>query len=111
MGAATVEVNDANFESEIDLYKGLALVDFWGAACGPCRKIGPAVDQFAAEYKGKVKVCKVDVEEAPGATMRSGIRSIPCLMIFKDGKSVDQFVGAPPNTKEFLKTWLDGQLA
>ena len=109
MGAATVDVNDSNFETEIEGFKGVAMVDFWATWCGPCRKIGPIVEEVAVEYKGKIKVCKIDVDDAPGVAMRFGITGIPCLMIFKDGKKVDQHVGAP--TKSFLTTWMNGYVA
>ena len=109
MGAATTEVNDNNFESEIEQHKGLALVDFWATWCGPCRRISPLIDEVATQYQGKVKVAKVDVDDSPNTAMRFGIRSIPCLMLFKDGKSVDQHVGAP--SKEFLTNWLNGNVA
>jgi thioredoxin 1 len=110
MSANTTEVNDNNFETEIENHKGVALVDFWATWCGPCRRIGPLIDELATEYKGKVKVAKIDVDDSPNTAMRFGIRSIPCLMLFKDGKNVDQLVGAPPS-KESLKTWINGQVA
>ncbi len=109
MGAATVDVNDDNFEIEIEKFKGIALVDFWATWCGPCRRIGPMVDEIATEYAGKVKVCKIDVDDAQGVSVRFGISSIPCLMLFKDGVKVDQHVGAPP--KAFLTQWLNGYVS
>jgi thioredoxin 1 len=109
MGANTTEVNDNNFETEIENHKGVALVDFWATWCGPCRRIGPLIDELATEYQGKVKVAKIDVDDSPNTAMRFGIRSIPCLMLFKDGKTVDQYVGAP--SKDFLTKWLNDNAA
>ena len=105
MGGDTVEVNDENFETEIERHKGVALVDFSATWCGPCRRIAPIIDELATEYKGKVKVAKIDVDDSPNVAMKFGIRSIPCLMIFKDGQKVDEQVGGNVS-KSSLATWL-----
>ena len=104
MGAATVDVNDSNFADEIENYKGVVMADFWATWCGPCRMIAPAVEEISTEFAGKVKVVKIDVDEAPGVASKFGITSIPCLMIFKDGQKIDQRVGALP--KAAMKTWV-----
>jgi len=94
-------VNDANFESEV-IQSGLpVLVDFWAPWCGPCHMIAPAVSALAEQYSGQLKVCKVNVDEAPGTAARYGIRGIPTLMIFKAGELADQVVGVVP--KEILE--------
>jgi thioredoxin 1 len=105
MGAATVAVNDSSFETEIAGHKGVAVVDFWATWCGPCRMIAPALDELATELAGKVKIAKVDVDEAPETASNFGIRSIPCLVLFKDGKEADRVVGA--QSKAQLKTWME----
>ena len=89
-------VTDATFESEVEQANGLVVVDFWATWCGPCRMIAPALDQIASEYQGKVKVAKVDVDANGKSAMRFNVRSIPMLLFFKDGKVVDQIVGAQP---------------
>ncbi len=94
-----VAVTDSTFESEIEKHEGLAVVDFWAAWCGPCRMVGPILDQLASEYQGKAKVAKLDVDSNQRTTMRFGIRSIPAILFFKDGKLVDQVIGAVPRAK------------
>lgn len=94
-----LEVNDANFEEEIMQHEGLTLVDFWAPWCGPCRMVGPIIEQVAAEFEGKVKVAKVNVDEAPAAPNRFGVRGIPTVILFKGGEEVDKIVGAVPKAK------------
>ena len=91
-----IEVNDANFEEEVLRSEQPVLVDFWAAWCGPCKAIGPAVDGVAQNYAGKLKVTKVNVDSNGATPMRYGIRGIPALLFFKDGKVADQIVGYVP---------------
>ncbi len=91
-------VSDADFEKEILQADKPALVDFWAAWCGPCRTVGPVVAELADEYAGKVKVAKLDVDQNKETAAKYGIRSIPTLLLFKDGQVVDQLVGAHPKT-------------
>ena len=96
MGNATSAVTDSDFEAEIEKHQGLAVVDFWAEWCGPCRLIAPIVDQLAAEYQGKAKVAKLDVDTNQRTAMKYNVRSIPTVLFFKNGKLVDQVVGAVP---------------
>ena len=89
-----VTATDANFTDSIENVSGLAMVDFWAAWCGPCRMVAPIVEQLAGEYAGKVTVAKVDVDENQRVAARFNIRSIPSILFFKDGKLVDQVIGA-----------------
>ncbi|MBI3790026.1 MAG: thioredoxin [Gemmatimonadetes bacterium] len=94
--ANQLAVTDATFATEIEGHAGVAMVDFWAEWCGPCKMIAPLVEQLATEFDGKVKVRKLDVDEN-GATMQKyNVRSIPAILFFKDGKVVDQVVGAFP---------------
>ena len=92
----TRAVTDETFEAEIEKHEGLVVVDFWATWCGPCRMIAPILVQLATEYAGKVKVAKVDVDTNIRTATRFNVRSIPLLLFFKDGKVVDQIVGAVP---------------
>jgi thioredoxin 1 len=92
----TVTVTDDNFASEIAAAGSLAVVDFGASWCGPCRIIGPIVDQLADEYAGRVVVGKLDVDENPQTAAQFGVRSLPTVLFFRDGKVVDQVIGAVP---------------
>lgn len=103
-----IEFTDANFDAEVLKSDVPVLVDFWAVWCGPCKMIAPFVEELAGEYQGKAKVGKVDVDSNPNISMTYGIRSIPTLLIFRDGKVVDQIIGAVP--KQALAQKLDAQL-
>ena len=94
-----IEFTDANFEEEVLKSELPVLIDFWAVWCGPCKMIAPSIDQLANEYEGKAKIGKVDVDNNQQIATKYGIRSIPTLLIFKDGKMVDQIVGALPKPK------------
>lgn len=91
-----IEVTDENFKQEVLDSTVPVLLDFWAEWCGPCKMIAPVVEQLAAEFQGKLKVGKVDVDSNQQTSMQFGIRSIPTLLIFKNGKVVEQIVGAVP---------------
>ncbi|NPV90624.1 MAG: thioredoxin [Firmicutes bacterium] len=108
MGKHTVEVTDQSFKQEVVEHNQPVLVDFWAAWCGPCKMIGPLVEELAEEYQDKIKVAKVDVDNNRGVAGEFGITSIPTLMLFKDGQVVDRVVGFRP--KNQLKQMIDQKL-
>lgn len=101
-----LEFNDSNFQSEVIESDVPVLVDFWAEWCGPCKMIGPVVDQLAGELDGTAKVGKVNVDEARDLAVKYGVRSIPLLLFFKGGEVKDQIVGANV-TKDQLKEKLE----
>ncbi|GHB33575.1 MULTISPECIES: thioredoxin [Mongoliitalea] len=105
--AKAIEITDANFEEVLKSDKPV-LVDFWAEWCGPCKMIGPIVEELAGDYEGKAVIGKVDVDANPAVASALGIRSIPTLMFFKNGELVDKQVGAVP--KAVLSQKLDAQL-
>ncbi|PMD98855.1 MULTISPECIES: thioredoxin [Siphonobacter] len=107
MAHKTIEATDSNFEQLINSDKPV-LVDFWAEWCGPCKMIGPVVEELAGEYEGKAVVAKMDVDANSTTPSKFGIRSIPTLMIFKNGELVDKVVGAVP--KPVLAQKLAAQL-
>ncbi|MCH8486148.1 MAG: thioredoxin [Candidatus Cyclonatronum sp.] len=104
----TLELTDTNFDELVLQAEHPVLVDFWAEWCGPCRRVGPLVDELSKEYEGKAVIGKVDVDSNPQVSMKYQIRSIPALLIFKNGEVVDQIIGAVP--KSVLKKQLDAQL-
>jgi len=105
---ATVKVTDASFANDVVGASGPVVVDFWAEWCGPCKMIGPSLEEIAEEMKGQVTIAKLNVDENPGIAGTYGIRSIPTLMIFKDGKMATSIMGARP--KGELKKWISSAL-
>ena len=105
---ATIPVTDASFEKDVLKSDMPVVVDFWAEWCGPCKQIGPALEEIAAELKGKVKIAKVNVDDNPNAPSRYGVRGIPTLLVFKNGAVASSKVGAAP--KGALKQWIESAL-
>ncbi|MGR3365443.1 MAG: thioredoxin [Maritimibacter harenae] len=101
----TVAVTDATFEDEVLKSDVPVVVDFWAEWCGPCKMIGPALEELATEYGEKIKIAKVNVDENPNSPAQLGVRGIPALFMFKDGQPISNKVGAAP--KAALQSWID----
>ena len=103
-----IELNDSNFDDEVVKSDKPVLVDFWAEWCGPCKMIAPSVEKISEEYSDKLKVGKLDVDSNPNISSTFGIRSIPTLLIFKNGAPVDQIVGAV--SKEVISSKVDNHI-
>ena len=102
---ATVVATDATFDSIVKKSDLPVVVDFWAEWCGPCKQIGPALEELSNEMEGKIKVVKIDVDSNPSAAAELGVRGIPALFLFKDGEVVSNKTGAAP--KAALKSWIE----
>ena len=105
---STVAVTDATFDAEVKNSDIPVVVDFWAEWCGPCKQIGPALEELSTEFEGKVKIAKVDVDNNPNAAAAMGVRGIPALFIFKDGQVVSNRAGAAP--KAALQSWINDSI-
>jgi thioredoxin 1 len=106
---ATIKVDNSNFDTQVLQASEPVVVDFWAEWCGPCKMIAPALEEISAELSGKVTIAKLNIDENPEIAARFGIRSIPTLMMFKDGEIADMRIGAQP--KSALASWIQGNVA
>ena len=102
---STVKVTDSTFQDEVLASNVPVVVDFWAEWCGPCKMIGPALEELSEEYGGNIKIAKVNVDENPNSPAQLGVRGIPALFLFKNGEVVSNKTGAAP--KAALKSWID----
>lgn len=105
---ATLAVTDATFDAEVRNATVPVVVDFWAEWCGPCKQIGPSLEELSAHYGDKVKIVKVNVDENPDLPAQFGVRGIPALFLFKDGQIVSNKTGAAP--KAALQNWIDASI-
>ncbi len=101
---STVKITDESFDADVLKASGPVLVDFWAEWCGPCKQIGPALDQISEELSGKVTVAKINIDENQMTPGKYGVRGIPTMMLFKDGKEASRIIGAMPKSK--ILEWL-----
>ena len=104
----TYSTTDENFEKDISEPNFLVLVDFWAEWCGPCKQVGPILEELADEYETKIKILKINIDENPQTPQKYNVRGIPTLMLFKNGNLVDTKVGSLP--KSALEAWLTTNL-
>ena len=108
MAEGVVAVTDSEFQTQVLEADLPTVVDFWAEWCGPCRMVAPVVEELAAEYQGKVRFARMNVDENPTTPAKYGIMSIPTLILFKNGEAVDKIIGA--RSKDDFKRWLDSKL-
>ena len=106
-----LEITTTNFQGEVVESDVPVLVDFWAEWCGPCRMVGPVVDEISEDYAGRIKVAKLDVDAEPGLASRFGVLSIPTIVLFKDGDVIEQSVGAKPKDRLVRELNLEGHAA
>ncbi|TNF58151.1 MAG: thioredoxin [Rhodobacteraceae bacterium] len=105
---STIAVTDATFDAEVKNSDIPVVVDFWAEWCGPCKQIGPALEELSREYSGRVKIAKVNVDENPNSPAMMGVRGIPALFLFKNGQVVSNRTGAAP--KAALQSWIESSI-
>ena len=111
MSAFVNEVSDSTFENEVLNSSQPVLVDFWAAWCAPCRMLAPTVEAVAEKFQGKAKVVKLNVDENVDSSSRYGIKGIPTLILFRNGKEAERVVGVPSNAKDFISQMLEKHLS
>ena len=102
---ATFNVTDETFDEKVIKSSVPVVIDFWAEWCGPCKQIGPALEELSEEYGEKIKIAKINVDEKPNSPSKLGVRGIPALFIFKNGEMISSKIGAAPKTE--LKNWID----
>ena len=106
---ASIKVNDSNFEKEVLKSDSLTLVDFWAEWCGPCKMIGPALEEISEEMKNDIRITKLNIDENPSTPQKYGVRGIPTLLLFKNGEVVAEKIGALSKTK--LTEWISENIS
>ncbi len=108
MSEHTIAVTDQSFEADVLKAEGFVLLDFWAEWCGPCRMVAPALEEIGKEYAGRLIVAKMDIDASPETPTKFGVRSIPTLILLKNGEPVAQQMGALPKSQ--LKAWIDSHI-
>jgi thioredoxin 1 len=110
MSANTIEINDANFSSEVLQAQVPVVVDFWAEWCGPCKALAPTLEQVAQQYQGKAKIGKLNVDHNMSTASNYNVKGIPTLLLFKGGMVKEQMVGMPPNARDLISRMIEKHL-